>query len=139
VPDPAAMLNMANLQRQLVMSPPQNRPNIQMQILQQQRNLLRTELQPLDLEPAEGMIVRTKNPPIAIDEKGKIKRYTPKELKELKGEDQKLPGYQADFDSIKMGQIVQVSLTRKKPEKPEGKPKAVRRKTWSSSTRNGHS
>lgn len=127
VPDPVAMLKMANLQRQLAMSAPRNRVNIMRQIAQQQQNMVRMEPRPLDLEPVEDLIVRRKNPPIAFDENGKIKRYTQKELKELKGEDPKLPGYQADFDSLQMGQIVQVSLVKKKPEKPVGKPKAIKK------------
>lgn len=127
VPNPAAMLQMANLQRQLAMSGPQQRMNLAMQIAQQQRNMFRTEVRPLDLEPIEGMIVRMKNPPLVFDEKGKPKKYTQKELKELKGDDPKLPGYQADFDSIRMGQIVQVVLTKKKPEKPVGKAKPVKK------------
>jgi hypothetical protein len=45
----------------------------------------------------------------------------------LKGDDPKLPGFQADFDSIRMGQIVLVTLARKKPEKPEGKAKPVKK------------
>jgi hypothetical protein len=120
VPDPAAMLSVANLQRQLAMTTtPQDRFNVMRQIAVQQQNMTRMEMRPLDLEPAEGMIVRLKNPPVAVDDNGKVKRYTQKELKELKGDDPKLPGFQADFDSIRMGQIVQVTLTRKKPEKPE--------------------
>jgi len=60
--------------------------------------------------------VRTKNPPVAYDDKGNKKRYTPKELKELKG-DSKLPGYNAGFEDLKNNQIVQVTLVRKKGDK----------------------
>src|SRR5215471_4803028 len=56
--------------------------------------------------------VRTKNPPVAYDDKGNKKKYTPKELKELKG-DSKLPGYSAEFSDLKQNQIVEVSLVRK--------------------------
>jgi hypothetical protein len=66
--------------------------------------------------------VRTKNPPVAYDDKGNKKKYTPKELKELKG-DSKLPGYSAEFSDLKQNQIVEVSLVRKKGDK-EGKPLA---------------
>ena len=60
--------------------------------------------------------VRTKNPPVAYDDKGNKKRYTPKELKELRG-DSKLPGYTAEFNDLKQNQWVKVSLVRKKSDK----------------------
>jgi hypothetical protein len=66
--------------------------------------------------------VRTKNPPVAYDDKGNKKKYTAKELKELKG-DAKLPGYAAEFSDLKQNQVVEVSLVRKKGDK-EGKPLA---------------
>jgi hypothetical protein len=60
--------------------------------------------------------VRTKNPPVAYDDKGNKKKYTAKELKELKG-DSKLPGYSAEFNDLKQNQVVEVSLVRKKSDK----------------------
>lgn len=67
--------------------------------------------------------VRTKNPPIAYDDKGNKKKYTTKELKELKG-DSKLPGYSADFDALKTNQYVQITLVRKKSDKEAKQPLA---------------
>jgi hypothetical protein len=60
--------------------------------------------------------VRSKNPPIAYDDKGNKKKYTAKELKELRG-DAKLPGYAADFNDLKANQVVEVSLVYKKSDK----------------------
>jgi len=60
--------------------------------------------------------IRTKNPPVAYDDKGNKKKYTAKELKELKG-DSKLPGYTAEFNDLKQNQVVEVSLVRKKSDK----------------------
>ncbi|HEY7153877.1 MAG TPA: hypothetical protein VH575_07940 [Gemmataceae bacterium] len=60
--------------------------------------------------------------PPKFDDKGRIKRYTPKEKKELKGDDKKTPGYPAEFSDLKQGQIVQVTLVQKKgaPRKAKG-------------------
>jgi len=63
------------------------------------------------------MKVRTLQLPIDFDEKGKPKRYSAQELKDLKGPDPKLPGYTADFDSLKPEQVVKVYLARKKGAK----------------------
>jgi hypothetical protein len=57
--------------------------------------------------------VRMNNPPPQFDEKGRPKRYTAQQLRELKGND-KLPGYPAEFSDLKNGQIVQVTLLQKK-------------------------
>jgi hypothetical protein len=67
----------------------------------------------VDLTPAEDMIVRTNFVPVEFDEKGKPRRRTQKELKELKG-DPKLPGYQADASALKRGQQVTCYLEAKK-------------------------
>jgi hypothetical protein len=58
--------------------------------------------------------VRSANPPVQFDEKGRVKKLTAKEKKELKGND-KLPGYPAEFSDLKREQIVDVSLVSKKP------------------------
>jgi hypothetical protein len=67
----------------------------------------------VDLTPAEDMIVRTSFVPVEFDEKGKPRKRTQKELKELKG-DSKLPGYQADASALKRGQQVTCYLEIKK-------------------------
>jgi hypothetical protein len=79
---------------------------------------------------ADDMKVRLSQPPDAYDDKGNIRRYTAKELKELKGPDN-LPGYTGGPEDLKTNQLVLVTLARKpakaaeKPEKPKGgdKPK----------------
>jgi hypothetical protein len=82
----------------------------------------------VDLQPTDDMKVRMLQPPPDFDEKGRPKRYTAKELKELKGPDPKLPGYSADFDSLKPDQIVKVFLARKKPAKSAPRPQPPRKK-----------
>jgi hypothetical protein len=68
--------------------------------------------------------IRTKNPPVAYDDKGNKKKYTAKELKELRGDDPKLPGYTAEFNDLKQNQIVEVSLVRKKSDRDAKQPLA---------------
>ncbi len=70
--------------------------------------------QSLEIQATDDMKVRMLRPPVDFDQKGRPRKYTTKELKELKGPDPKLPGYVADFDSLKPDQIVQVYLARKK-------------------------
>jgi hypothetical protein len=62
--------------------------------------------------PADDMKVRLAQPPPAFDDKGNIKKYTAKELKELKGPDN-LPGYTGTMDDVKANQLVVVYLARK--------------------------
>lgn len=71
---------------------------------------------------ADEIKVRMQNPPARFDDKGRVKRYTAKELKELRGTD-KLPGFPGEFSDIKNGQIVQVTLLQKKtaPRPKRGK------------------
>lgn len=73
----------------------------------------------VDLSPADEMIVRRANPPIAYDDKGKPRKQGPKELKELKG-DGNLPGYQAELSDLKANQaIVCYIQAKKKPGKKD--------------------
>ncbi|HLN30871.1 MAG TPA: hypothetical protein VK395_24235 [Gemmataceae bacterium] len=83
----------------------------------------------IDLQAVDDLKVRSLQLPADFDEKGRPKRYTSKELHELKG-DPKLPGYTSDFDSLKPDQIVRVYLAKKKEapkpavkEKPKEKDK----------------
>jgi hypothetical protein len=94
------------------------------ELQKRQANLFRIKevKQKLELHLAEDVKVRTVNPPEAFDDKGNIKRYTPKELKELKG-DPKLPGYKADRDSIEVGCTVLVQVGRKAVPPPARKKK----------------
>lgn len=69
----------------------------------------------VEVEASDELVVRTEILPVRFDEKGnpRSKAYTAKELKELKGTDKTLPGYGADVDSLKPGQIVNVFLGKK--------------------------
>lgn len=70
---------------------------------------------PLKIPVAEDVKVRWLNPQNVVDEKtGKDRRPNAKELKEMKGSDPKLPGYNATFDDLKPNQIVTVYLGKKK-------------------------
>ncbi len=57
--------------------------------------------------------VRMRNPPPKFDDKGRVKPYTARELRELRGND-KLPFFPAEFSDLKAGQIVEVTLLQKK-------------------------
>jgi hypothetical protein len=82
----------------------------------------------VELQITDDIKVRVLQPPPEFDEKGRLRKRTAKELKELRGPDSKLPGFQADFDSLKPDQIVRVTIVGKKetgykPQRPKAKPK----------------
>jgi hypothetical protein len=79
------------------------------------------KLQPLDvqLRAADNIRVRTAFPPFDYDEKGRPKVYTRKELKEMKGPEN-LPGFTAEYEALRAGQMVQVFLVKNQPD-PGGK------------------
>jgi hypothetical protein len=87
-------------------------------ILQNQANLYTLHPKDFELQTTEDLKVRLNNPPPKFDDKGKIKKYTAKELKEMKGPDPKLPGYSGEFSDLQTEQIIQVTLVRPKGEKP---------------------
>lgn len=67
----------------------------------------------LELQTTDDVVVRVAQPPAQFDEKGRVKKYTAKELRELKG-NTKLPGYSGEFSNLRQRQIVQVTLVKKK-------------------------
>jgi hypothetical protein len=75
----------------------QARPNIQIQH------------KDFDLPVADHLVVRLVQPASAFDDKGNIKKYTAKELQEMKGPGN-LPGYRADRADLAVGQIVKLYL-----------------------------
>jgi hypothetical protein len=82
--------------------------------------------QTVELTLAEDVIVRTLTPPVQLDENDRPKKYTAEELRQLKGEDRKLPGYTADLTAVARGQVVDVQLGRPKgATKPAGRGKAA--------------
>ena len=72
----------------------------------------------VEVQAVDDVVVRLLNPRGQFDEKGKIKKYTAKELKELRG-DSKLPGYKGEFSDLAVDQIVSLTLVRKKSETPK--------------------
>jgi hypothetical protein len=94
------------------------RPNITAQVKQSTRDV--------ELQASDDLIVRVANPPTDFDDKGRPKRRTAQELKELKGPNPKLPGYNAEFESLKPDQIVQVTVAKKKdPPGVKGAPRTA--------------
>jgi hypothetical protein len=69
-----------------------------------------------DLDAANDVKVRRQDPPVQYDDKGNVKKYTSKELSELKG-DSKLPGYAADWTDLKVGQTIKISVVAPKKDK----------------------
>jgi hypothetical protein len=67
----------------------------------------------VELSAADDVMVRVAHPPATFDEKGRVKKYTKKELRELKG-DSKLPGYQGEFSNLRQNQIVRIELVKRR-------------------------
>ena len=65
----------------------------------------------IEVRAGTGMKVRTKFFPMEYDSKGNLKRPTPKEIAAMKGTS-KLPGFPAQFDALKAGQIVDLYLAK---------------------------
>jgi hypothetical protein len=110
-----AALNIANLQRQLLTNRDPNQiANIRLDMARNQQNLVsyKDEVQKVELEAPDELKVRTLLTPVEYDDKGKVKRLTDKEKKALRGPDTTLPGYTADFDSLKADQQIEVYLDK---------------------------
>ena len=60
--------------------------------------------------------IRIMVPPPQYDEKGRPKRYTTKELNELKGEDKKSPGFPGSVEDLQANAVVRVDLVRTKED-----------------------
>jgi hypothetical protein len=92
-------------------------------LMQTQQNLFRVKRTQVDvpLQLGDDVKVRSLTPPRAFDDKGNVKRYTAKELKELRGPGD-LPGFAADRDHLEEGQTVLVKVSIKKlKDKPANK------------------
>jgi hypothetical protein len=70
--------------------------------------------QNLDLQAVDEVQVRVLQLPPAFDDKGKPRKRTAAEEKELKGPDPKLPGYTASFSQLKPGQVVEITMGKGK-------------------------
>lgn len=94
---------------------PQDLINAQTNMLQQQRNLYTMKTQTVSLKLHDEVKVRLTTPPAKFDEKGRlVTKYTPAQLKEMKGPDPTLPGYSAEISDIGANSIAQVTLLQHK-------------------------
>jgi hypothetical protein len=123
----------ARLQQQMAKSknPAQQMAQIQRILAQMQVGQVRAQnnlynvvnrTQDIEFQAEEDVKVRTTELPEQFDEKGNIKKYTKEELKQLKGKDKDLPGYESTFEALRAGQLVQVTLTTHKAKKPAASP-----------------
>jgi hypothetical protein len=123
-----ALQNYVNAQaRMSYASNPQQLLQYQQQMIQAEAQIYQvaTTTQDVEWQATDDVKVRMMNPPAQFDDKGRIKKYTKKELKELKGDD-KQPGYPGEFSDVKQDQIVQVTIVKKKdaPRTPVKRGKA---------------
>ena len=102
---------------------------LQQSMARHQSNLYKKGHKDIELDVAEAVKVRWLMPPPKFDEKGRIARHTPEELKELKGDDPKVPGYTAEFSDLRDQQTIQVLVMRKK-----GAPKPTQPATGKTTT-----
>ena len=79
----------------------------------QARRVVPAKMEDIELLLKDDVKIRQANPPEAFDDKGRPKKYSIKELKELKGDDLKTPGYPADFSDLINQSIVNVTLMQK--------------------------
>jgi hypothetical protein len=126
--NPGALLNVQQAQLQMAQARARRDPvamrQAQISLAMAQASLYTVERinQDVELQALDEVVVRTASPRQEFDEKGKIKRLTRAELKEMKG-DPKMPGFKAEFGDVTTDQIVQVSLVKKKPTGPVKKAK----------------
>jgi hypothetical protein len=127
VPNPGGIQTMANLKFQLAdaardtnaVNRARRVADIQAQMALHEKDLVKNEHHDIEFQPGDDMIVRWRNPPTMLDDKGKPRKLTDKEKKDLKGPDPKLPGYTAAQDDLKNDEIVTVYLAKKKKDKDD--------------------
>ena len=85
-----------------------------------QKSLVPAKMEDIELLLKDDVKIRQFNPPEAFDDKGRPKKYSTKELKELKGDDLKTPGYPADFSDLINQSIVNVTLMQKPQKSARG-------------------
>jgi hypothetical protein len=120
MPDPAQLANLAAWEAQQMFSIRQS-PNpqtyaqrmqqYQLQLAQKQARGEGYSLKPVDVRAKDDCKVRILYPPVEYDDAGKLKKWTSKELAALKGKS-KLPGYESSYDTLKVGQFVDVYLAK---------------------------
>jgi hypothetical protein len=82
-----------------------------------------TRHQDIPLMATEDVKVRVAKPPVDFDDNGNPKKYTPEELKKLKGPE-KLWGYPGDWSNLQNGQEVKVFFARHKKTPADADDKA---------------
>jgi hypothetical protein len=119
----------ADYQRAIAKGDRNGAANAQRAIAEHQAKVTTPERKSTDLtlDLLDNASIRAHDPPLQFDDKGKPKKYTAKELKELKG-DSKEPGYPADAADLKSGVLVEVTLVEdkdaaKSKPTPKGKDK----------------
>jgi hypothetical protein len=146
-PNPSAVQQQQNLMRRQV-EIMQNRNPVERQrqlaqlaveVAQNQRNLYTSKevQQDVRCQAVENIKVRTLQPPLAFDDRGNPRKYSAKELKELKGSGN-LPGYASSYSNLRTGQTVTVHLAGKKeagtPKKGKDPDKELERKLLETDT-----
>ena len=103
----------------------------QRSLVQAQASLYNIEKhnQDVELQALDDAVVRTAFPRTEFDDKGKPKKLTAAQKKDLKGPDPKQPGYKAEFGDVATDQILQVTLVKKKAAGPAAKAKPAAKKT----------
>jgi hypothetical protein len=90
--------------------------DVNRQMTDNQKNLVKGEKHKIDFTLGDDFAVRRAELPVKTED-GKIKKYTEKEKKELKGSNPKLPGYTANEEELKNDLLVTVYLSKKKEPK----------------------
>ena len=80
-----------------------------------------TEWVEVEIPIKETTKIRTKTPLQVYDDKGNIKKYSPEELKTLKGNNPNLPGYEVKIDELTPGAVIEVTLNKSPANKDDKK------------------
>ena len=80
-----------------------------------------TEWVEVEIPIKETTKIRTKTPLQVYDDKGNIKKYSPEELKTLKGNNPALPGYEVKIDELTPGAVIEVTLNKSPANKDDKK------------------
>jgi len=75
-----------------------------------QRDLYNIASKDIEFHSANNLIVRYLTPPVVYDDKGERKKYTSIELREMRGYDLNVPGFEAKASDLQTNQIVRISL-----------------------------
>lgn len=127
-PMKVAAFNQWKAQRLIQIMQQQNPVQRSQQMLQFQAEMARKQntdiysMKEVSMRAAENCKVRSMFLPVEFDDRGFPKKYTAKEIAALKG-GSKLPGFTADFDRLREGQVVELYLA-----KTTGQPVAPKKK-----------